>query len=143
MVPYNPKLLQMFQGHINVEKTDQSNSIKYLFKYITKGNDRVIAALKKKTTPNITNDSQDEVSQYINCRYLTPCEGAWRIFGFPIQHIFPPVQRLPYHLPNQQPVIFFTDESVPSLLEKPRAKESIFLSWMEINQHDEDARKLK
>ena len=32
VVPYNPKLLVMFQGHINVEKTDQSNTIKYLFK---------------------------------------------------------------------------------------------------------------
>ena len=37
----------MFQALINVEKTDQSNSIKYLFKYITKGSDHIVAALEQ------------------------------------------------------------------------------------------------
>ncbi|KAK2648688.1 hypothetical protein Ddye_016177 [Dipteronia dyeriana] len=43
IVPYNPKLLLKYQAHINVEYTCQTNAIKYLFKYIHKGNDRVIA----------------------------------------------------------------------------------------------------
>ena len=90
VVPYNPQLLRMFQGHINVEKTDQSNTIKYLFKYISKGSDRIIAALRKNRSDE-DSANHDEVTQYLNCRYLTPCESAWRIFGFPIQHRYPPV----------------------------------------------------
>ncbi|RYQ95318.1 hypothetical protein Ahy_B08g090500 isoform B [Arachis hypogaea] len=45
IVPYNAELLLKFGCHINVEYTCQTSSIKYLFKYVHKGNDRVIATL--------------------------------------------------------------------------------------------------
>ncbi|XP_061352356.1 uncharacterized protein LOC133297255 [Gastrolobium bilobum] len=45
VVPYNAKLLLKYQAHINVEYTCQTSAIKYLFKYIYKGNDRVTAAI--------------------------------------------------------------------------------------------------
>ncbi|KAI9070477.1 hypothetical protein K1719_047560 [Acacia pycnantha] len=45
VVPYNPLLLQKFHAHINIEKCNHSTAIKYLFKYISKGNDRVVAAI--------------------------------------------------------------------------------------------------
>ena len=40
VVPYNPYLLKHFQSHINVEYIAYASSMKYLFKYITKGNDQ-------------------------------------------------------------------------------------------------------
>jgi hypothetical protein len=40
VVPYNPYLLKHFQSHINVEYIAFASSMKYLFKYVTKGNDQ-------------------------------------------------------------------------------------------------------
>ena len=40
VVPYNPYLLKHFQSHINVEYIAYASSMKYLFKYVTKGNDQ-------------------------------------------------------------------------------------------------------
>ncbi|XP_028799355.1 uncharacterized protein LOC114754711 [Neltuma alba] len=132
VVPYNATLLCMFQGHINVEKCNQSTSIKYLFKYISKGNDRVVATIFDKD--NNQEEVIDEIKQYYNCRYISACEASWRMFGFDVHHHFPPVERLSFHLPNQQYVIYSNTDDVAELLEKPRICESQFLAWMKINK---------
>ncbi len=42
VVPYNPKLMRMFHCHINVELcVSRVGGIKYLFKYLCKGSDRI------------------------------------------------------------------------------------------------------
>ena len=51
-------------------------------------------------------DSQDEVKDYINARYLSASEAAWRIFGFQINHREPSVSPLPIHLPGCDQVVF-------------------------------------
>ncbi|XP_054781855.1 uncharacterized protein LOC129289058 [Prosopis cineraria] len=133
VVPYNSVLLTMFQAHINVEKCNHSTSIKYLFKYISKGNDRVVATIY---------DNSDEIQQYYNCRYISACEGSWRIFGFDIHHRHPSVERLSFHLPNQQPIVYSNTDDVAELLDKPRVCESQFLAWMEMNGNQDLAKTL-
>ncbi|KAI9115686.1 hypothetical protein K1719_013355 [Acacia pycnantha] len=77
VVPYNARLLKLFCVHLNIEKTNQSRAIKYLFKYISKGNDRVIASIYNNNDSLGSQQSFDEVSHYLNCRigHCTPAQG--------------------------------------------------------------------
>ncbi|KAK9676401.1 hypothetical protein RND81_11G074600 [Saponaria officinalis] len=95
VVPYNPYLLLRYRAHINIEWCNQTRSIKYLFKYINKGNDCVIAAVSHSRDEGETSDV-DEIKMYYDCRYVSACEAVWRIFGFEIHYRTPPVQSLKF-----------------------------------------------
>ncbi|GJR11205.1 putative PIF1 DNA helicase/replication protein A1-like protein [Tanacetum coccineum] len=126
VVPYNPGLLRRYQSHINVEWCNQIGSIKYFFKYINKGPDRVTAA--------VDGEEVDEIKDFYDCRYLSACEAAWRIYGFDIHYRTPPVEWLPFHLQDEQSVIFDATESIDYTLEKSSVNETKFVQWMELNK---------
>jgi hypothetical protein len=109
VVPYNAFLCKVFNAHINVEYCGWSMLIKYLFKYISKGPDRV--RFKVTTTCEVASDqsvvdqeTRNEVKEYVDSRYLCPHEAAWRIFNFPIHHRIPAVQVLAVHLEGKQTI---------------------------------------
>jgi len=79
VVPYSPLLLLRYQAHVNTKYCNKSNSIKYLFKYVNKGPDR--ANLKITNTPKDSTETQviDEIKQYYDCRYISPCEAVENI----------------------------------------------------------------
>ncbi|XP_072064404.1 uncharacterized protein [Arachis hypogaea] len=49
------------------------------------------ASFYKSATENANLDEHDEVSMYYDCRYISPCEAAWRIFGYNIHYRDPSV----------------------------------------------------
>nr|GEW23870.1 putative PIF1 DNA helicase/replication protein A1-like protein [Tanacetum cinerariifolium] len=49
---------------------------------------------------------------------------------------FPPVERLPFHLPNEQSVIFDERDSLNYTLDKASVNETKFQAWMETNKTD-------
>lgn len=132
IAPYNPGLLRRYQSHINVEWCNQMRSIKYLFKYINKGPDRVTAAVE--------DEEIEEIKDFYDCRYLSACEAAWRIYKFDIHYRFPPVERLPFHLESEQSVIFDSLESIDCTPDKASVNDTRFVAWMETNKTDVQAR---
>ena len=72
IVPYNPFLLLKYDCHFNVEIVTSVVFVKYLYKYISKGPDRIIL----KITEDNKELEKDEVARFQNCRYLSASESA-------------------------------------------------------------------
>ena len=147
IVPHNIELLVKFQAHINVEWCNRSRSIKYLFKYITKGPDRATLILEENLHIDPSTGMQhmtdtDEVKTYLNCRYVSAIEACWRIFEFAIHHREPAVQRLSFHNEDEQPVVFEDTDFLNNVVDKPDIGKSKFTEWMKANALYEEAREL-
>ncbi|CAJ2653406.1 unnamed protein product [Trifolium pratense] len=142
VVPYNRELLLKYNAHINVEWCNQSRSIKYLFKYINKGHDRITAGFYNSPDPRSNDAVVDEIKTYYDCRYLSACEAVWRIFVFDVNYREPSVERLTFHLENEQSVIFPDDACIEDILNKPYARCTKFIAWMEANKKYPEARQL-
>ncbi|XP_012828012.1 PREDICTED: uncharacterized protein LOC105949272 [Erythranthe guttata] len=143
VVPYNRVLLSKYRAHINIELCNQSKSIKYLFKYVNKGHDRVTAIFFQPPSTDVDPAVRDEIKMYYDCRYLSACEAMWRIFAFEIHYRDPPVIRLSFHLPDNQPLVFNENQSLKSVLERPTARQTMFLAWFEANKTYPPARELR
>ncbi|XP_019184379.1 PREDICTED: uncharacterized protein LOC109179329 [Ipomoea nil] len=128
VVPHNRYLLLKYKAHINVEWCNQSRSIKYLFKYVNKGNDRVTAEFYKTSMDEAGNEIVDEINMYYDCRYVSACEAAWRLFSFEIQYRTPPVERLSFHLPDCQSVVFQDDDSIDNVLNRETVGQNLVLT---------------
>ncbi|KAJ0468998.1 putative DNA helicase Pif1, P-loop containing nucleoside triphosphate hydrolase [Helianthus annuus] len=158
VVPYNAMLLKKYRCHINVELCNQTGSIKYLFKYINKGLDRVTTSVYQSTTTakvnkqneettnnqNLTNKTDvDEVKAYLDCRYISVCEAAWRIFKFDIHFRVPSVEILPFHCEDGQAIVYDDISNLCDVVSNPTVKMTMFTEWMKCNQTDAFARTLK
>jgi len=143
VVPYNKKLLLKYQAHINMEWCNQGSSIKYLFKYIHKGYDRITArVVPSQQRTHTVQQPVDEIKHYLDCRYISPSEACWRILSFSIHGRKPAVERMFFHLVGEK-AIYFTDHArMENVLEKASVTESMFTAWLQANQEFEAAREL-
>ena len=129
MVPYNPYLCQKYNAHINVEICATVKSIKYIYKYVYKGNDRA----------NVAIETDDEIKKYVDARYVSASEASWRLFSYTMHEENPPHQRLAIHLPNQQTIYFYEDDD-PNKLIKRDTKNTTLMGWLQYNRLHEDGR---
>ncbi|CAH9070723.1 unnamed protein product [Cuscuta europaea] len=79
---------------------------------------------------------------YYDCRYVSPCEAIWRSLGFEIQYRSVPVERLSFHLPNEQNVYFDDFDPIDEVVRRETVKQSMFLAWFKANQVYLEAREL-
>ncbi|KAH8939712.1 hypothetical protein BDL97_15G050400 [Sphagnum fallax] len=99
-----------FNGHINTKASISIYGVKYLFKYIYKGHDRVMMVIERVENPiDGQHVEQNEIQEYIDARYVSASKAVWRIFKMKLHGRFPAVHRLQVHLPNQQTVVFSED----------------------------------
>ncbi len=67
---------------------------------------------------------------------------AWRIFKFEMHERFPAIERLQYHLPNQQMVLFDDDNDVQEVAAWLAISRTMLTKWFKTNQKSEVARNL-
>ncbi|XP_074293065.1 uncharacterized protein LOC141619971 [Silene latifolia] len=112
VIPYNPYLLTLFDCHLNVEVCSTIHAVKYLYKYIYKGHDKISFSVTDSNEPKTV----DEISQFQSGPWVSPCEAAWRIFGFYLLETHPPVMPLQVHLPNMQTVRLRPTDNLANIL---------------------------
>jgi len=91
VVPHNVYLLTKYNAHINVEVYNNIRAVKYLFKYVYKGHDHAIIEISRQSD-NATEGNVvdiDQIKKYLDCRYVSASEAAWRIFKFDMHERFP------------------------------------------------------
>jgi hypothetical protein len=84
----------------------------------------------------------DEIKKYLDCHYVSASEAAWRIFKFDMHERFPTVERLQYHLPNQQMVLFYDDNDVQGVATRSAIFRTMLTEWFKTNQESKVARSL-
>ncbi|XP_019092275.1 PREDICTED: uncharacterized protein LOC109129103 [Camelina sativa] len=153
VVPYNRKLSLKYRAHINVEWCNQTGSVKYLFKYVHKGQDRVtvsVEAGQEEDETEYTSDGvninsskkKDDVQDFFDCRYVSACEAFWRTNQYPIHYRATPVVKLTFHEEGKQPVFYKDGDKPTTVLNRPTLDHTMFTAWFELCLRDEEARKL-
>ncbi|KAE8225393.1 hypothetical protein CF319_g1841 [Tilletia indica] len=111
---YSPVLLLLWHGHCHIDIAISHHTFVYMFKYVSKGPDYAEYRIRESNgnattqTTSSTNCEHEANTQaeedivrvgddYIRARYLSATEACWRIFGFPMTHKSPSVQRLSVH----------------------------------------------
>ena len=133
IVPFSPYLVKKYEAHINVEVCAKFQVVKYVHKYIYKGQDRVTMDLSKEN---------NEIHQYLISRYIGPQQAVWRILGYPIHGESPAVQPLSVHLPGEQAVFFDKNGDVASIRRKLEKTSSTLMAFFDYNRDHEDGRGL-
>ena len=133
VVPYNPWLLLKYQAHINTEIVASVGGVKYLYKYINKGSDRVMVEVPGQQGQLANN----EIQRFTDARYISASEALWRLYGFPISQKYPPVEKLPVHLEGEQVVIIHEGETPQAAAE--RTTKTQLTEFFQLNQEDPEA----
>ncbi|XP_015965367.1 uncharacterized protein LOC107489113 [Arachis duranensis] len=97
------------------------------------GNDRITATLYNAGDPPEATQVVDEIRNCYYCRYISACEVVWRLFGYEIQEKEPFVIRLPFHLEDEQPVVYGETSNVNDIVKRAISHKFIFLGWMTAN----------
>jgi hypothetical protein len=79
----------LYNCHINIEIYSSIKAVKYLYKYIYKGFDG----------PSYLVDQSDngdkvvivEVKRFRDARCVTPAEATYRLYGFSLYQMYPPI----------------------------------------------------
>ena len=130
IILYNLYLTTKYYTYINVEIYASVKSIKYIYKYIYKGNNYATLQLI----------DGDKVSQYLQGYYIGPSKAIQQLFKFPLYKEFPPIIQLAVHLPGKQPIYFQLDQSIEKIQQRLKLSYSILTAFFKYNTEHKDGR---
>ena len=132
IVPFNPYLSLRYEAHINVEIVFLFSSVKYIYKYTHKGNDRIIIQFDSdgQQTEEVVHD---EIENHLNVRYVSASEAHWKLRGSQLHYKNIAVVKLPCHLENEQLVLIPQGVDQQQIL-PPVTKLTAFF---DLNKHDD------
>ncbi len=136
VVPHNVYLSTKYDAHINVKVCNNICEVEYLFKYIYKRHDHVTIEISRKNN-NATKENvvkANEIKKYLNCCYVSTSEIMWHMFKFDMHEQYPTIERLQYHLPSQQMVLFDDDDDVQEVATQSAISRTMLKQWFKINQ---------
>ena len=122
VVPHPRELLVQFDCHINLEVCGSIKAVKYIHKYIYKGPDHA----------TIQAGNDNEISNYLDARYISSPQACHNIFEFAMHMEWPAVYCLPVHLPGQHMVAFWPNAQLNHVVEN--VKNTALLGWFKANQ---------
>ena len=122
VVPHPRELLVQFDCHINLEVCGSIKAVKYIHKYIYKGPDHA----------TIQAGNDNEISNYLDARYISSPQACHNIFEFSMHMEWPAVYHLPVHLPGQHMVAFRPNAQLNNVVEN--VKDTALLGWFKANQ---------
>ncbi|KAL7525838.1 hypothetical protein ACHAWF_001528 [Thalassiosira exigua] len=141
VVPYNKYLLFKYDCHINVEYCHSINAIKYLFKYINKGQDMATFTVDEahKTQDDQDEQARDEVQEFQNSWYPGEAENAWRLRQNELADREPSACRLQLHLEGEQTVYFDSNSKTEDCIERiERSERTKLTAFFELNDEPGD-----
>jgi len=106
-------------------------SVKYLFKYIYKGLDHVIAMIAGPI---------NRIQQYIDARYMNIAEGVNSLLSFKKHMEWPPITQLVVHLLGQHNVIFNENEDLVAVAERAAHQKTTLTAYFAYNAQNADGR---
>ena len=129
VIPYNPYLVATFDCHINVEVCSTIKAVKYLYKYVYKGYEKISVSISHEDETH----SVDEVERFLSGRWVSPPEDAWRIFAFDLYDMQPLVMPLQVHLPNKQSVCFNASENLAHVVHSESKAKTVLTEFFSYN----------
>ncbi|XP_010668306.1 uncharacterized protein LOC104885311 [Beta vulgaris subsp. vulgaris] len=135
VIPYNPYLSALFDCHLNVKVFSTIQVVKYIYKYVYKGHDKISFAVsaQKDVKP------VDEIEQFQNGRWVSPSEVAWRIFSFDLFEMYSPVLPIQVHLPNAQTVQFKPHEQLAGIVASDTRSRTSLTEFFKMNATQDGA----
>eukprot|EP00794_Sanderia_malayensis_P016288 gene16288-biopygen13837 len=135
-MPHNVNLLLEFDCHIKVEVCTTIKSVKYIFKYIHKGNDKAHIEIRDgheeaDAQRDIVND---EIHHYHNWRYVCPHQAVYKLIQYEMYDKSHTIVRLAIHLRDQYSVYFTDPEQAAH-----RNNDSMLIAYFNLNQRDRNA----
>src|SRR5271163_942319 len=98
---------------------------------ICSGNTAVISTWSPSSQSGLSNTSK----LYLGSRYVSACEGIWRLLRFSMHEEYPNIVRLQVHLPNQQLVMWDEDASpnLQAVVENQGTKDTTLMGYFKAN----------